>query len=97
LIPAAYVQAWNAKAPWPDARQVEQDLIICRALCDLFNAPVLNGKIAFRSTLEIEFKKGGTYQYFEVPESLFSQMQAAGSKGQFFAQNIKGIYRYARA
>jgi predicted nucleotidyltransferase component of viral defense system len=48
LIPAAYVQAWNAQAPWPDARQVEQDLIICRALCDLFNAPVLKGKIAFR-------------------------------------------------
>jgi predicted nucleotidyltransferase component of viral defense system len=48
LIPAAYVQAWNAKAPWPDARQVEQDLIICRALCDLFNAPVLKDKIAFR-------------------------------------------------
>jgi predicted nucleotidyltransferase component of viral defense system len=29
-------------------RQVEQDLIICRALCDLFNAPALAGKIAFR-------------------------------------------------
>lgn len=29
-------------------RQVEQDLIICRALCDLFNAPALNGRIAFR-------------------------------------------------
>lgn len=36
------------KAPWPDPRQVEQDLIICRALCDLFNAPALQGKIAFR-------------------------------------------------
>lgn len=48
LIPAAYIQAWTAKAPWPDPRQVEQDLIICRALCDLFNAPVLKGKIAFR-------------------------------------------------
>ncbi|HWW29199.1 MAG TPA: nucleotidyl transferase AbiEii/AbiGii toxin family protein [Steroidobacteraceae bacterium] len=29
-------------------RQVEQDLIICRALCDLFNASELKGKIAFR-------------------------------------------------
>jgi predicted nucleotidyltransferase component of viral defense system len=48
LIPNAYIQAWSAKAPWPDARQVEQDLIICRALCDLFNAPALKGKIAFR-------------------------------------------------
>jgi predicted nucleotidyltransferase component of viral defense system len=35
-------------APWPDARQIEQDLIICRALCDLFNAPALKSKIAFR-------------------------------------------------
>ena len=48
MIPNAYIQAWSAKAPWPDARQVEQDLIICRTLCDLFNTPALKGKIAFR-------------------------------------------------
>lgn len=48
MIPGANIQAWRVKAPWPDARQVEQDLIICRALCDLFNAPALKGKIAFR-------------------------------------------------
>lgn len=48
MIPRAFIQAWNAQAPWPDLRQVEQDLIICRALCDLFNAPALKGKIAFR-------------------------------------------------
>jgi hypothetical protein len=41
LIPRAYIQAWSAKAPWPDLRQVEQDLVICRALCDLFNASEL--------------------------------------------------------
>ena len=48
MIPNAYIQAWSAKAPWPAAQQVEQDLIISRALCDLFNAPALKGKIAFR-------------------------------------------------
>ncbi|WP_170094767.1 nucleotidyl transferase AbiEii/AbiGii toxin family protein [Simplicispira suum] len=48
MIPQAYLQAWSASAPWPDFRQIEQDLIICRALCDLFNAPALRGKIAFR-------------------------------------------------
>jgi len=48
MIPTAFLQGWSVKAPWPDLRQVEQDLIISRALCDLFNAPVLNGKIAFR-------------------------------------------------
>jgi len=48
LIPQAYIQAWREHAPWPNPAQVEQDLIICRALCDLFNAPALAGKIAFR-------------------------------------------------
>lgn len=48
MIPNAYIQGWSATAPWPDPRQIEQDLIICRALCDLFNAPALKGVIAFR-------------------------------------------------
>jgi len=48
LIPSSFIQAWSAKTPWPDSRQVEQDLIISRALCDLFNASALKGKLAFR-------------------------------------------------
>lgn len=48
MIPISYLQAWSVKAPWPDTRQIEQDLIISRALCDLFNAPTLRGKLAFR-------------------------------------------------
>jgi predicted nucleotidyltransferase component of viral defense system len=48
VIPLAHLQEWSSHAPWPDRRQVEQDLIICRALCDLFNVEALNGKIAFR-------------------------------------------------
>lgn len=48
MIPNAYIQGWSATAPWPDPRQIEQDLIISRALCDLFNAPALKGAIAFR-------------------------------------------------
>ncbi|MES9830251.1 MAG: nucleotidyl transferase AbiEii/AbiGii toxin family protein [Candidatus Thiodiazotropha sp.] len=49
MIPDSYIQEWRSKAPWPDSRQVEQDLIISRAFCDLFNSPALEGKIAFRS------------------------------------------------
>ncbi len=48
MIPTSYIQEWSTKAPWPDSRQIEQDLIISRALCDLFNSPALAGKIAFR-------------------------------------------------
>ena len=46
--------------------------------------------------LTVAFKSGGEYQYFDVPQVVFEQMQAAASKGQFLAQNIKGHYRYAR-
>lgn len=48
------------------------------------------------NTLAIEFKSGGEYHYFDVSQAVFEQMQAAASKGQFLAQNIKGHYRYAR-
>ena len=48
MIPTSYLQEWSAQAPWPDLQQVEQDLIICRALCDLFNSPALADKITFR-------------------------------------------------
>lgn len=48
MIPLAHVTQWSANAPWPDMRQVEQDLIICRAICELLNHPKLKGRIAFR-------------------------------------------------
>ncbi len=48
MIPSAYIQEWAATTPWPDARQVEQDLIICRALCDIFKEPYLAERLAFR-------------------------------------------------
>jgi hypothetical protein len=49
-----------------------------------------------RQVLVVEFKNGGRYNYFDVPEIIFDRMKSAPSKGQFLAQNIKGKYRYAR-
>lgn len=46
--------------------------------------------------LFVEFKRGGAYQYFDVPESVFDAMRVAESTGQFFGQNVKGVFRYAR-
>lgn len=48
MIPRAYLQQWRQVAPWPDLAQVEQDLIICRALCDIFANEYLATRIAFR-------------------------------------------------
>ena len=47
--------------------------------------------------LKVEFKNGGTYDYFDVPENVYDGMRNAPSKGQFLAQQIKGTFRYARA
>ncbi len=49
------------------------------------------------SVLIVEFLRGGTYNYYDVPEVVFEQMKSAPSKGKFLAQSIKGVYRYARA
>lgn len=46
--------------------------------------------------LTVEFKNGGTYNYFDVPQREYEMMNAASSKGQYHARNIKGVYRYAR-
>lgn len=48
MIPRAHIQQWAAFAPWPDRRQVEQDLVISRALCDLFASDAIRDRIAFR-------------------------------------------------
>ena len=48
MIPRAHINAWRKNAPWPQPSQVEQDLIICRALVEIFNRPLLAENLAFR-------------------------------------------------
>lgn len=47
-------------------------------------------------TLAIEFRSGGTYEYYDVPEQVFQGLRSAASHGQYFQNNIRGRYRYAR-
>lgn len=49
-----------------------------------------------QSILEVTFHNGGTYQYYDVPTSVFEAFKDAASKGQFLASNIKGHYRYSK-
>lgn len=48
MIPRDYITAWRAQAPWVQDFQVEQDLIISRALVEIFSHPVLARGLAFR-------------------------------------------------
>ena len=48
MIPLDYITEWRNHAPWPQLSQVEQDLIISRALIDLYNHLVVSENLAFR-------------------------------------------------
>ena len=66
MIPRDYITQWRERAPWNEDFQVEQDLIISRALVEMFSNPVLAGTLAFR---------GGTalYKLYLTPPSRYSE------------------------
>jgi len=66
LIPAANILAWRTEHPWVSNAQVEQDLIICRAVVELFTQPLLRKRLAFR---------GGTalHKLFLLPATRYSE------------------------
>ena len=79
MIPTADILAWRAEHPWVSNAQVEQDLIICRAVVDLFTHPLLGKQLAFR---------GGTalHKLFLHPATRYSEdidlvQMAAGAIG----------------
>ncbi len=47
-------------------------------------------------TMEIEFKDGAVYQYYNISEHLYEQFQSAPSKGQFFNIYIKSVVPFSR-
>lgn len=66
MIPRDYITEWRANAPWVQDFQVEQDLVISRALIELFNDNDLAAALAFR---------GGTalYKLFLGPAARYSE------------------------
>jgi hypothetical protein len=66
VIPRDYITEWRRRAPWVQDFQVEQDLVISRALVDIFSHPLLHEALAFR---------GGTalYKLHLTPPARYSE------------------------
>jgi predicted nucleotidyltransferase component of viral defense system len=66
MIPRDFITAWTAKAPWRLDAQVEQDLVISRAIVELYSVPELAGSLVFR---------GGTalYKIHLTPPARYSE------------------------
>lgn len=48
MIPKPHIAKWRDRAPWSSLDQVEQDLVICRALVAIFSDDFLKEHLAFR-------------------------------------------------
>ena len=66
MIPRDYINEWRDRAPWRLDAQVEQDLVISRALVEMYSVPDIAKRIAFR---------GGTalYKLYVQPPARYSE------------------------
>lgn len=48
MIPQAAITAWRHIAPWGSPDQVEHDLVLSRAICDLYAHPYVAKNLVFR-------------------------------------------------
>jgi len=66
VIPFDYITEWRSQAPWTADAQVEQDLVVSRALAAIFGDPAASRRLAFR---------GGTalYKLYVRPPTRYSE------------------------
>jgi predicted nucleotidyltransferase component of viral defense system len=66
MIPQAFITEWGKTVPWQTNEQVEQDLVISRALVEIYKNDFLAGSIAFR---------GGTalHKLYLQPQARYSE------------------------
>ena len=66
MIPRAFITGWRSQAPWSQDAWVEQDLIISRALVEIYQDPEVAQRLAFR---------GGTaiYKLYLKPAARYSE------------------------
>jgi predicted nucleotidyltransferase component of viral defense system len=66
MIPQRYIEEWRAVAPWTTDAQVEQDLVIARAIVEIYSDDLLKKSLAFR---------GGTalHKLYLIPQIRYSE------------------------
>jgi len=66
MVPEFLIRQWSDNAPWKTMEQVEQDLILCKSLTEIFKDEFLASNLAFR---------GGTalHKLFLYPQPRYSE------------------------
>ena len=90
MIPRDYISEWRAQAPWIEDFQVEQDLVVSRALVNIFSDATLARSLAFR---------GGTalYKLYLTPPARYSEdidlVQIAPGPAGSAMDALRGVLR----
>jgi len=79
VIPRDYITEWRSEAPWIRNDQVEQDLVISRALVEIFSNPLLRDALAFRGgTALYKLHLKPAARYSEDIDLVQTKAEAAG-------------------
>jgi len=79
VIPRDFITEWRPEAPWVQDFQVEQDLVISRALVEIFSHPVLREALAFRGgTALYKLHLKPAARYSEDIDLVQTRAEAAG-------------------
>lgn len=79
MIPRDYITEWRAVAPWVQDFQVEQDLVISRALVEIFSHKHLRDALAFRGgTALYKLHLKPAARYSEDIDLVQTRAEAAG-------------------
>jgi hypothetical protein len=71
VIPELAVREWSAAHQWPLPSQVEQDLLLSRAICEIANHPYLGSELVYGRSVVL-------HHALEAPHRIFSLRSAPG-------------------
>jgi hypothetical protein len=72
-----------------------QDMSVTRQLVNSANLHSVDYNPKHQ-VLDIQFKQGGVYRYYNVPVNVYEDLMRAYSKGAYLATHVKNVYRYTK-
>lgn len=76
MIPQPIITAWRNRAPWAEFAQVEQDLVLTRAVIEIYSDPLLSSMFAFRGGTAMQ--KLFSLHRFAIPKTSIWFRQKGG-------------------
>ena len=94
MIPAQNIVAWGNVVPWADQRQVEQDLIISRALVEIFSDAMLHFPASLRYSEDIDLVRTSAGPIGPILDQLRVVLEPWLGRAQFDQSPVAPEFRF---